>query len=90
MPTEKSDMVRLRFFASLRETLGVGDEQLELPEGVSDVATLTGLLQNRGETWNSALADPRLHVAINQEIVKQDAPVIDGDEIAWFPPVTGG
>ena len=83
-------MVRLRFFASLRETLGTGDEQLELPDSVRDVATLTGLLQNRGETWNSALSDPRLHVAINQEIVKRDAPVVDGDEIAWFPPVTGG
>ena len=83
-------MVHLRFFASLRETLGTGDEQLELPDSVSDVATLTGLLQSRGETWNSALSDPRLHVAINQEIVKRDAHVIDGDEIAWFPPVTGG
>ena len=83
-------MVRLRFFASLRETLGVGDEQLELPNNVSDIATLTGLLQNRGETWKNALSDPRLHVAINQEIVKRDAPVVDGDEIAWFPPVTGG
>jgi len=83
-------MVRLRFFASLRETLGTGDEQLELPDDVSDIATLTGLLQNRGETWNSALADPRLHIAINREIVKRDAPVVDGDEIAWFPPVTGG
>jgi molybdopterin synthase sulfur carrier subunit len=90
MPMEKTDMVRLRFFASLRETLGVGDEQLELPESVNDVATLTSWLQNRGKTWNNTLSDPRLHVAINQEIVKRDAPVTDSDEIAWFPPVTGG
>jgi len=90
MRMEKPEMVRLRFFASLRETLGTGDEQLELPDDVSDIATLTGLLQNRGEPWNSALADPRLHIAINREIVKRDAPVVDGDEIAWFPPVTGG
>ena len=83
-------MVRLLFFASLRETLGTGDEQLELPDSVNDVATLTNWLQDRGENWDSALSDPRLHVAINQEIVKQDAPVTDGDEIAWFPPVTGG
>lgn len=83
-------MVQLRFFASLRETLGVGEEQLELPDNVIDVDTLTNWLQNRDETWNSALSDSRLHVAINQEIVKRDAPVRDGDEIAWFPPVTGG
>lgn len=83
-------MVRLRFFASLRETLGVADEKLELPDRVSDVATLTSWLRNRGGTWNSALSDPRLHVAVNQEIVKRDTAVVDGDEIAWFPPVTGG
>jgi len=83
-------MLQLRYFASLRESLGIGDEQIELPDGVRDLPCLTRWLQDRDETWNSALSDPRLHVAINQEIVKRDAPVIDGDEIAWFPPVTGG
>ena len=51
---------------------------------------LTRWLQTREEPWKSALADSRLHVAINQEIVRPDAPVTDGDEVAWFPPVTGG
>ena len=83
-------MLQLRYFASLRESLGIGDEQIELPDGVHDLPRLTRWLQDRDETWNSALSDPRLHVAINQEIVKRDAPVTDGDEIAWFPPVTGG
>ncbi|MCK5382317.1 MAG: MoaD/ThiS family protein, partial [Gammaproteobacteria bacterium] len=41
-------------------------------------------------SWESALADTRLHIAVNQEIVKTDAAIVDGDEIAWFPPVTGG
>ena len=83
-------MIRLRYFASLRETLGRGDEQLELPEEVNDVSSLTRWLQSRGEIWDSALSDSRLHVAINQEVVKPDTPVSDGDEVAWFPPVTGG
>ena len=83
-------MVQLRFFASLRETLGTGDEQVELPDGVHDLPGLTRWLQDRDETWASALADSRLHVAINQEVVKADAAIRDGDEIAWFPPVTGG
>jgi len=83
-------MVQLRFFAALRETLGVGDEQVELPDSVTDVAGLTGWLQLRGGTWNDALADRRLRVAVNQVIVKTDAAVNDGDEVAWFPPVTGG
>ena len=83
-------MVQLRYFASLRETLGVGNEQLDLPDGITDVAALTGWLQTRNETWRTALADARLQVAVNQELVRPDTPVRDGDEIAWFPPVTGG
>ncbi len=83
-------MIRLRYFASLRETLGRGDEQLELPEEVNDVSSLTRWLQSRGKVWECALSDSRLHVAINQEVVKPDTPVSDGDEVAWFPPVTGG
>jgi len=83
-------MLQLRYFASLRESLGIGDEQVELPDDVHDLTGLTRWLQDRDETWASALADSRLHVAINQEIVKADAAVRDGDEIAWFPPVTGG
>ena len=83
-------MIRLRFFASLRETLGVGDEQLELPDGINTLSGLSDWLQGRGKPWQEALADSRLHVAVNQEIVNRDAAVRDGDEIAWFPPVTGG
>lgn len=83
-------MVQLRYFASLRETLGVGDEQLDLPDGITDIAALTRWLQERSTTWRTALGNPQLHVAVNQQIVKPDCPVNDGDEVAWFPPVTGG
>ena len=83
-------MVQLRYFASLREALGTGDEQLELPGDINDLNGLTCWLQGRSDTWTQALADNRLHVAINQHIVTTNAPVRDGDEIAWFPPVTGG
>jgi len=83
-------MIRLRFFASLRETLGVGDEQLELPGGINTLSELSGWLQGRGKHWEEALSDSRLHVAINQEIISQDTAIRDGDEVAWFPPVTGG
>ena len=83
-------MIQLRYFASLRESLGIGDEQIELPAGVHDLPGLTRWLLARDDTWASALANNRLHIAINQEIVKPDTTVTDGDEIAWFPPVTGG
>ena len=83
-------MIRLRYFASLRETLGLDDEQVELPDGIDDVAALMRWLQARGERWQGALDNPQLLVAVNQEIVPRDTVVHNGDEIAWFPPVTGG
>jgi molybdopterin synthase sulfur carrier subunit len=83
-------MIQLRYFASLRETLGIGDEQVDLPDGITDISALAGWLQERNDTWRTALGDSRLHIAVNQEIVKPDYPVSDGDEVAWFPPVTGG
>ena len=83
-------MIHLRYFASLRETLGVDNEQVELPDGVENVAALTRWLQGRDERWHSALSNPQLLVAVNQEIMPADTSVHNGDEIAWFPPVTGG
>ena len=83
-------MLQLRYFASLRETLGVSDESVALPEAVGTVGGLQQWLQERGEPWREALADERLLVAINQEVCDREAAVNDGDEIAWFPPVTGG
>lgn len=83
-------MIQLRYFAHLREALGTDGELLELPDGVTTIAQLTAWLQRRGGSWEETLADPRLHTALNQSIAWPEAPVCDGDEIAWFPPVTGG
>ena len=83
-------MIRLRYFASLRERLHIGDEAVTLPDGIVTVAGLQRWLQDRGEPWSEALADERLMVAVNQEIAEPAASIRDGDEIAWFPPVTGG
>ena len=83
-------MIQLRYFANLREILGVAGEQIDLPDGVADISALTDWLQERNDNWRTALGDSRLRVAVNQEIVKPDCPVSDGDEVAWFPPVTGG
>ena len=83
-------MLQLRYFASLRERLGLGDETVMLPEAVGTVGSLKQWLQERGEPWREALADDRLLVAVNQEVSDRETAVSDGDEIAWFPPVTGG
>jgi molybdopterin synthase sulfur carrier subunit len=83
-------MVQLRYFSSLRESLGVGEEQLELPDDIHTVGELTAWLQQRDTTWQQALSAAQLKTAVNHEIVPADTRLANGDEIAWFPPVTGG
>ena len=83
-------MLQLRYFASLREIVGIDSEEIDLPDNVSDIASLVSWLRTRNNIWNDALGDHQLHVAINHEIARFDSAVSDGDEIAWYPPVTGG
>jgi sulfur-carrier protein len=81
--------VKLRFFASLREKLGEG-EVLALPEG-STVASARETLQARGGPHAQALARGRaVRAALNQKMCAESAALSDGDELAFFPPVTGG
>ena len=81
--------VKLRFFASLREKLGEG-EALALPEA-STVATARAALQARGGIHAEALAVSRaVRSALNQKMCAESAALADGDELAFFPPVTGG
>ncbi len=84
-------MIRVLYFASLRDRLGVDREELALPEGTDTVAALRALLQARGGQWASAFSgeEPVL-AAVNQEMAGDDTPVRDGDEVGFFPPVTGG
>lgn len=81
--------VRLKFFASLREKLGEGDV-LALPEGAT-VGAARGALQARGGVHADALAPGRaVRSALNQKMCAESAVLADGDELAFFPPVTGG
>jgi sulfur-carrier protein len=81
--------VRLRFFASLREALGPQGE-LELPEG-SRVADAREQLIARGAPFDTTLARHKaLRAALNQTLCDDSAALADGDELAFFPPVTGG
>lgn len=82
--------LKILYFAGLRERLGQGSEELELPAEVSDVAALRDLLAARGGAWESLLTLRNLRCAVNQQMVGLDSPLCAGDEVAFFPPVTGG
>jgi molybdopterin synthase sulfur carrier subunit len=84
-------VIRVCYFASLREQLGLAEEPLELPVGVADVAGLRAWLRRRGGVWAEALAESRpVLCAVNQVMARPERTVTDGDEVAFFPPVTGG
>lgn len=80
--------VNILYFASLKESLGTASETITLPSGVDTVGALRDFLISQGRT---ALALAKnLRVAVNQDMAKTDTTIKAGDEIAFFPPVTGG
>ncbi|CAM3787707.1 molybdopterin synthase sulfur carrier subunit [Parendozoicomonas haliclonae] len=81
-------MIKVLFFASYRDRLGC--DQLEVDAGVATVAALKEELAQRGELWKTILQDRKTLVAVNQVMTKDSASISDGDEVAFFPPVTGG
>lgn len=83
-------MIKILFFASLRETLGCAELQLPAAEKNATVATLLhGLLQQYPQ-WQEVLTAPNILISRNQEMAKTGTLIQAGDEIAFFPPVTGG
>ncbi|MCK2089106.1 molybdopterin converting factor subunit 1 [Thauera aromatica] len=82
--------VKILYFASLREAVGQSGEEFALPEGVGSVGALRAHLAARGEAWQALAAGRNVRAAVNQRIVGADAPLAAGDEVAFFPPVTGG
>jgi sulfur-carrier protein len=83
--------MKLLYFAWLRAKIGTAEEILEPPAGITTVAALVEWLKGRGPGFAAALGDPRrLRVAVNQEYVGWSHPIAPGDEVALFPPVTGG
>lgn len=83
-------IVNILYFASLRERVGRAGEELPL-DGISCVGDLLDRLRARGGAWAESLdAGQRVLVAVNQEMARPETPIAGGDEVALFPPVTGG
>ncbi len=84
-------MTRIVYFAWVREQIGAGDEEADLPASVITVADLAQWLAARGTGYATAFADPdKLRCAVDQVIAPFSAAIGDAKEIAFFPPVTGG
>jgi molybdopterin synthase sulfur carrier subunit len=80
--------VRILYFASLKEALGMAGETIALPAGVATAGALRDWLVAQGR--EKLASAKNLRCAVNQELAGLDAPVGEGDEVAFFPPVTGG
>lgn len=82
-------MVNILYFASFREVFGQAQEQV--PAQFANVGELIHNLAKRGEHWHQILVEnAQVQIAVNQDIANRDTPLKAGDEVAFFPPVTGG
>ena len=83
--------MKIRYFAWIRQRTGLDAEEVVAPTEVTDVAGLLDWLKTRNAGFAEALADfDSIRVAVNQEFAELDAPVAQSDEVAIFPPMTGG
>ena len=90
-PTSATKRIRVLYFARLRERMGRSEDTLSVPQDVIDVAALRAWLVARGAPWAQAFVEEtRLRAAVDQRMARDDTPLTDGAEVAFFPPVTGG
>lgn len=83
--------IRVRYFAGIREALGRSEEWVSVPDGVRTVGDVRDYLMGRGGVWQDALGKTgKLYAACQLKMAKWETPISENDEIAFFPPVTGG
>jgi molybdopterin synthase sulfur carrier subunit len=83
--------VKVRYFAWVRERVGLAEEDLDPPSSIVTIADLVAWLTKRGEGYAYAFENPKvIRAAIDKSHVRADAPIRGANEIAFFPPMTGG
>ena len=86
-----SKKIKVLYFSSLRESLDLSEEVIILNSETETIEKLKNFLKDRGKKWQEKLADSQpIRVAINQELINDNVKLNDNDEVAFFPPVTGG
>lgn len=83
-------MVKVQFFASVREAVGVESLEVTLDKNVTLISDVVAAICEQHPEWEDVLQDTKVLVALNQEMTQIGARVLDGDVVALFPPVTGG
>ena len=84
-------MLTLVYLARLRDAFGMATESVRPPEGVATAGALRAWLAGRGGAFAAELAPGRaVRIAVNHDVAQPDTPIRPGDEVALFPPVTGG
>ncbi len=89
-PMSNTNAITILYFASLGDALGVTEEHFSQASLPADVASLRAQLAARDTQWAAALSATNLRCAVNQSLAKPEHPLCWGDEVAFFPPVTGG
>jgi molybdopterin synthase sulfur carrier subunit len=83
--------VKVRYFAWVRERVGLAEEDLDPPASIATIADLVAWLTKRGEGYAYAFENPKvIRAAIDKSHVRADAPIQGANEVAFFPPMTGG
>ncbi|MFN3986312.1 MAG: molybdopterin converting factor subunit 1 [Rhodocyclaceae bacterium] len=82
--------IKILYFAALRDAVGRSEESLALPAGVATVGELRAFLADRGDAWSALDSGRNVRAARNQRMAQASDPIMPGDEVAFFPPVTGG
>ena len=89
-PTKIKKLMKIVYFAQVREAIGHGEEEVALPDNIRTLSDLMRWLQMRGAGYHRAMSDETLCMAVDQEFADAETSLENAREVAFFPPMTGG